>query len=199
MLNTWFSQPIIDSWLFVSVLVYPSISIPTLPPPFSLALPPQYSLYPITASLLVWSGFGCRHNENWQDTLLSTALLPPSLVRPPYLPPFLHPFFQQWIHFFIMLFFFHSSIWSLSHFVLLQFFPSLVSFHFVFAPQHAPVSRWLINPNCLAVSSPCYMLNSSTLYCVCVAAKPMCFHLSAFWKLVATLFLEQEYKRRLAR
>lgn len=108
MLNTWFSQPIIDSWLFVSVLVYPSISIPTLPPPFSLALPPQYSLYPITASLLVWSGFGCRHNENWQDTLLSTALLPPSLVRPPYLPPFLHPCFQQWIHFFIMLFFFFT-------------------------------------------------------------------------------------------
>lgn len=80
--------------------------------------------------------------------------------------------------------FFHSSIWSSSHFVLLQFFPSLVSFHFVFAPQHAPVSRWLINPNCLAVSSPCYMLNSSTLYCIRAAV----FISLLYWKLEATLF-----------
>lgn len=45
--------------------------LPAHPP-----LPLQYSLYPITASLLLWSVFSCRHNENWQDTLLCTALLP---------------------------------------------------------------------------------------------------------------------------
>ena len=150
-LKIWFSQPIIDSWPFVSVLVYPSISVPTLPPPFSLTLPPQYSLYPITASLLVWSSFGCRHNENWQDTLLSTALHQPSLVRPPYLPPFLHPCFQQWIHFFIMLFlgffwFFFTPPFgvpltlSCSNF----FLPWLVFTLFLRRSMHLSPADWLI-------------------------------------------------------
>lgn len=86
------------NWLLSCVQVSPtfcpfpfslssSFAIPTLPPPLFLALPLQYSLYPITASLLLWSSFSCRHNENWQDTLLSTALLPPSLFLPPSLPP----------------------------------------------------------------------------------------------------------------
>lgn len=78
------TQPIIDSWLFMLMYICLCLSPYIAPsPPFPL----QYSLYPITASLLLRNSFSCRHNENWQDTLLSTALFPPSLIRAPYLPP----------------------------------------------------------------------------------------------------------------
>lgn len=76
-------------------------------PPSAVQSLSYYSL------LLLCSSFTCRHNENWQDTLLSTILLPPFVVLSSYpspppqhpSPPFHHSSFQQWIHFFIMLLF----------------------------------------------------------------------------------------------
>ena len=92
----------------------------------------QYCLYPISASLLLWNGFSCGHNGNWQDTLLSTALVPPSLLHPPYFHPFFHLTFNRGSIFFSTTLLFVIPCLTLSLFTFVSLVPSLICVHFPF-------------------------------------------------------------------
>lgn len=75
-LKNLLTQLVTNSWEYLFVLLVFCLSLLFSP---SLLFPLLYSLYQIKF-FFFWSSFSCRHNENWQDTLL----LPLFLVLPQY-------------------------------------------------------------------------------------------------------------------